>query len=185
MLEQLSKETREKMTKSIESVKREFQAVRAGKATPHLLDTVKVEAYGSQLPLNQVATVNAPEPRLLVVQAFDKGTVGDIVRAIQAAELGFNPMADGTTIRLPVPALNEERRKDLVKHCKHIAEEGRVSIRSIRRDANEKIKKAQKEKLISEDQEADGHDEAQKLTDEYIRMIDELLSDKEDEVMEI
>lgn len=185
MLEQLSKEIKEKMAKSVESVKREFHAVRAGKATPHLLDTVRVEAYGSRLPLNQVATVSAPEPRLLVVQAFDKTTVGDIVRAIQATDLGLNPMADGATIRIPVPALNEERRKDLVKLCKHIAEEGRVSIRTVRRDANEQIKKAQKEKEISEDQEADGHDEAQKLTDEYIGMIDALLVDKEDEVMAI
>lgn len=185
MLEQIYKNTQGRMTKSIESVKREFMAVRASKATPHLLDTVKVQAYGSQMPLNQVATVNAPEPRLLVVQAFDKGTVGDIVRAIQAAELGLNPMADGPTIRIPVPALNEERRKDLVKHCKNIAEDGRVSIRSIRRDANEQIKKAQKDKTISEDQEADGHDQAQKLTDEHIGIIDALLSDKEEEVMEV
>jgi ribosome recycling factor len=119
------------------------------------------------------------------VQAFDKSTVGDIVKAIQKADLGLNPQVDGALVRLPIPALNEERRKELVRHCKNLAEEGRVAIRNIRREANDHVKKEQKAKNISEDQEADAHDEIQKITDEYIKMIDELLVKKEAEVMEV
>jgi ribosome recycling factor len=132
MLEELYKETHERMKKSVDAVAREFNAVRTGKATVQLLDTVKVEAYGSQLPLNQVATIAAPEPRLLVVQAFEKGTVGEIVKGIQKADLGFNPVVEGQTIRIPVPALNEERRQELARHCRNMAEEGRVAIRKWR-----------------------------------------------------
>ncbi len=185
MLKTLMKETEQRMHKSVEAVSRELGTVRTGKASVHLLDTVKVEAYGSVMPLNQVANATAPEPRLLVVQAFDKSTVGDIVKAIQKADLGLNPVVDGQIIRIPIPPLNEERRKELVKHCKHVAEEGRVAIRNIRRDANEQAKKAQKDKEVSEDQEADLHDEVQKLTDESIKKIDELLAKKEKDVMEI
>ena len=137
MLEEIYKETLERMKKSVDAVAREFNAVRTGKATVQLLDTVKVEAYGSQLPLNQVATIAAPEPRLLVVQAFEKGTVGEIVKGIQKADLGFNPVVEGQTIRIPVPPLNEERRQELARHCRNVAEEGRVAIRNIRRDAND------------------------------------------------
>lgn len=185
MLQELYKEVKEHMNKSVEAVKREFGSVRTGKASAHLLDTVKVEAYGTSMPLNQVATVTVPEPRLLVVQAFDKSTVGDIVKGIQKADLGLNPAADGQLIRIPVPALNEERRKELVKHCKNIAEEGRVAMRNIRRDANDRLKKAQKDKELSEDQEADGHDEIQKITDNHIKEVDKLLEAKEAEVMEV
>ena len=185
MTDEILKDTRERMHRTVDAVARELGTVRTGKASTHLLDTVKVEAYGSVMPLNQVATVTAPEARLLVVQAFDKSTVGDIVKAIQKADLGLNPAVDGQVIRLAIPQLNEERRKELVKHCKHLAEEGRVAVRNVRRDANDQFKKAQKEKKISEDQEADGHDEAQNLTDDYIKQIDDLLSKKEKEVMEI
>ena len=185
MLDQLYKDAQERMGKAVSAIQREFMAVRTGKASSHLLDTVRVDAYGAKMPLNQVATISVPEPRLLVVQAFDKNTVPNIVKAIQTADLGLNPMVEGQIIRLPVPALNEERRKELVKHCKNIAEEGRVSIRNHRRDLNESLKKMQKDKDISEDQEADGHDEVQKLTDEHIKKIDELLAVKEKEVMEI
>jgi len=185
MLDALYKEVREHMDKSVEAVKREFASVRTGKASPHLLDTVVVEAYGSSMPINQVATVNAPEPRLIVVQAFDKGTVGDIIKGIQKADLGLNPSADGNLIRIPIPALNEERRKELVRHCKNIAEEGRVACRNIRRDANDQAKKLQKDGDISEDQEADAHDEIQKITDEHTKKIDDLLKHKEEEVMEV
>ena len=185
MTDEILKDTRERMHRTVDAVARELGTVRTGKASTHLLDTVKVEAYGSVMPLNQVATVTAPEARLLVVQAFDNSTVGDIVKAIQKADLGLNPAVDGQVIRLAIPQLNEERRKELVKHCKHLAEEGRVAVRNVRRDANDQFKKAQKEKKISEDQEADGHDEAQNLTDDYIKQIDDLLSKKEKEVMEI
>ena len=137
MLDALYSEAKDKMEKSVEAVKREFSTVRTGKATPQLLDRVRVEAYGSTMPLNQLGTISAPEPRLLVVQAYDKSTVGDIIKAIQVADLGFNPSADGQTIRIPVPALNEERRQQLVKHCKDIAEKGRIAVRNARRDAND------------------------------------------------
>jgi len=169
MQEAYKKEIDQKMDKTVEVVGSEFRAVRTGKANAHLLDTVKVEAYGTSMPLNQVATVNAPEPRLLVVQAFDKGTVGDIIKGIQSADLGLNPIADGATIRVPIPALNEERRKEMARQCKNLAEEGRVAIRNIRRDANEHIKKLQKDKEVSEDQEHDLHDEIQKLTDNHTK----------------
>lgn len=185
MLEALYKETTDKMHKTIDAISRELGAVRTGKASIHLLDTVKVEAYGTVMPLNQVGTVNTPEPRLLVVQAFDKSTVGDIVKGIQKADLGLNPVVDGQVIRIPVPALNEERRRELVRHCKHLAEEGRVAIRNIRRDANEHAKKLQKDKDISEDQEKDALDEIQKLTDDYIKKIDDMVVRKEAEVMDV
>jgi len=185
MLEAMIKDTKDRMHKSVEAVSRELGTVRTGKASVRLLDSVKVEAYGSVMPLNQVASATAPEPRLLVVQAFDKSTVGNIVKAIQKADLGLNPTVDGQIIRIPVPPLNEERRKELVKHCKHVAEEGRVAIRNIRRDANEQARKAQKDKKISEDQEADLHDEVQKLTDDVIKKIDELVVKKEKEVLEV
>ncbi len=185
MLDQSYKDANERMDKTIEAISKEFMAVQTGKATPQLLDTIKVDAYGSKMPLNQLATINSPEPRLLIVQAFDKSTVADITKAIQAADLGLNPLVDGQMIRLPIPALNEERRKELVKHCKHLAEDGRVSLRSIRREYNDIFKKAQKDKEISEDQEADGHDEIQKLTDGHIQRIDKMLDAKEKDVMEV
>jgi ribosome recycling factor len=185
MLENVYKETKQRMQKSVEAVVMELQTIRTGKASPHLLDQVRVDTYGTTMPLNQVATVAAPEPRLLTVTAFDKGTVGDIVKGIQKADLGLNPSADGALIRLVIPPLNEERRKDLVKQCKHIAENGRVAIRNIRRDANDQIKTLQKKSEISEDQEADGHEQVQKFTDETIKEIDEILAKKEKDVMEV
>ncbi len=185
MLDAIYKESRERMTKSVEAVAREFGAVRTGKATPQLLDTVKVEAYDTTMPINQVATITVPEPRLLVVQAFDKSTVPEIIKGIQKADLGFNPVADGQIIRIPVPPLNEERRKELVRHCHKIAEEGRVAVRNIRRDANEQIKKAQKDKEISEDQEHDGLEKIQTMTNEFIEQIDAQLEIKEKDLMEV
>ncbi len=185
MLEPLKKDLKERMHKSVETVGREFRAVRTGKANAHLLDTVKVMAYGTTMPINQVATVNAPEPRLLVLQAFDKTVVGEIIKAIQAADLGLNPIADGALIRVPIPALNEDRRKELVRHCHKVAEDGRVAIRNIRREANDAFKKLQKDHKISEDEERKSHEEVQKITDENIKQIDDLLKVKEKEVMEV
>lgn len=185
MLKDIYKETREKMHKTVEAVHHELQTVRTGKASPHLLDTVKVEAYGTTMPLNQVATISAPEPRLLTVTAFDKSTVGDIVKGIQKADLGLNPSVDGALIRLPIPQLNEERRKELVRHSKQIAENGRVAARNIRRDANDHVKKMEKASDISEDQAADGLDEIQKITDDTIKEIDEMLEKKEKDLMEV
>ena len=185
MLEKLKKDAADRMHKSVEATAKELASVRTGKASVHLLDSVKVEAYGSVMPLNQVATASSPEPRLLVVTAFDKTTVGDIIKGIQKADLGLNPIADGATIRIPIPALNEERRKDLVRHCKKCAEEGKIAIRNIRRDANDHIKAAQKDKEISEDEEKIILDEIQQMTDKHSKEIDEMLVKKEAEVMEV
>ena len=185
MQEALKNDVKDRMHKSVENVTKEFRAVRTGKANVHLLDTVKVEAYGTSMPINQVATVSAPEPRLIVLQAFDKSTVGDIVKGIQAADLGLNPLPDGALIRVPIPALNEDRRKELVRHCHKVAEDGKIAVRNIRREANDKIKQLQKDKQVSEDQEHDLHDEIQKLTDDATKEIDELLKEKEKEVMEV
>ena len=185
MVDEIYKQTREKMQKTLEAVHRDLNAVRTGKASSHLLDTVRVEAYGTMMPLNQVATIATPEPRLLLVQAFDKTVVGEIVKAIQKADLGFNPIVEGAVLRIPVPALNEERRKELVKHCKHVAEEGRVAVRNIRRDANEHLKKEGKGHGVSEDQEKQAHDKIQKMTDDYIKQIDEMVNKKEQEVMAV
>lgn len=185
MLDKLHKETNDRMNKTLESIIREFSAVRTGKATPQLLDSVVVEAYGTQMPLNQVGSISTPEPRLLVVQVFDKSTIGNVVKGIQKADLGLNPQPDGQIVRIPIPALNEERRLSLVKQCKNIAEESRVALRNIRRDANDETKKLEKEKQISEDQQHDALDKIQKLTDEHIKKVDELLAVKEKEVMEV
>ena len=185
MMDDILNDAGNRMSKTIEAVTKELSAVRTGKASAHLLDTVKVEAYGGTMPLNQLATVSAPEARLLIVQAFDKSTVGEIVKGIQRAELGLNPAVDNQTIRIAVPPLNEERRKELVKHCKQLAEDGRIAIRNIRRDANDQLKKAEKNKSLSEDQAADGLDNIQELTNSFIEKIDDLVEKKEAEVLEV
>jgi len=185
MVDEIYKQTREKMQKTLDTIHKELNSVRTGKASAHLLDTVKVEAYGTTVPLNQVATVAVPEPRLMVVQAFDKTVVSEIVKAIQKADLGFNPIVEGAVLRIPVPALNEERRRELVKHCKHVAEEGRVAVRNIRRDANEHLKREGKGHGISEDQEKQAHDKIQKMTDDFIKQIDDVVTKKEQEVMAV
>jgi ribosome recycling factor len=178
-------EARAQMEKAVEAMKREFGGVRTGKATPALLDTVRVEAYGSKMSMNQVATVSAPEARLLVVQPYDKGLLHAIEKAIQTAELGLNPANDGNVIRVPIPQLTEERRKDMVKLLHKLAEEGRVAIRHARQEANKDLKKKQGAHEISEDDAHRQTDQVQKLTDEYIAKIDQLLKAKEHEVMEV
>jgi ribosome recycling factor len=173
------------MQDAVEAVQREFATVRTGKATPGLLDTVRVDAYGAKMPLNQVATVHTPEPTLLVVQPFDKSLMGDVEKAIQVADLGLNPSNDGNVIRIPVPPLNEERRKEFVKILHKMAEEGKVSIRHARHAARDDIQSRIKEHEIGED---DGHrqlDEVEKLTHEFQEKIDDLLKAKEAEVMAI
>ena len=173
------------MDKAVEALRREFASVRTGKASPALLDTVRVEAYGSHLPLNQVATVSAPEPRLLVVQPWDRGMLGPVEKAIQTSDLGLNPSNDGKIIRVPIPALTEERRKEYVRLLHKMAEEGRVSVRHARKEANDAIKRRQKDGDLSEDEARREQDEVQKLTDQHIKGIDELLQHKEAEVMEV
>ncbi|TMQ49033.1 MAG: ribosome recycling factor [Candidatus Eisenbacteria bacterium] len=175
----------ERMKKVLEATRRELAGIRGGKATPALLDTVRVEAYGQAMALNQVGSVTAPEPRLLVVQPWDKSLIKAISRALQQSELGLNPTDDGVVVRVPVPALSEERRRDLVKVISKLAEEGRVHIRQIRHDVNKDLKHQQTEGKLSED---DGHKltaEIQKLTDRYIGMVDEVLRKKTAEVMEV
>lgn len=178
-------EAKNQMEKAVDAMRREFTAVRTGKATPALLDTVRVDAYGSKMPLSQVATVSAPEARMLVVQPWDKGLMKAIEKGIQESELGLNPANDGNIIRVPVPALNEERRKDMVKLLHKLAEEGRVAIRHARQEANKEIKKKQGAHEISEDDAHRQTEQVQKLTDEYIAKIDQLLKAKEHEVMEV
>jgi ribosome recycling factor len=178
-------EARAQMDKAVEAMRREFTSVRTGKATPALLDTVRVDAYGSKMPMQQVATVSAPEPRMLIVQPWDKGLLAVIEKAIQSSELGLNPANDGNVIRVPIPQLTEERRKDLVKVLHKLAEEGRVAIRHARQEANKDLKKKQGAHEISEDDAHRQMEQVQKLTDEYITKIDQLLKAKEHEVMEV
>lgn len=178
-------ETEGHMGKTLEALRTEFAGIRTGKATPSLLDTIRVTAYGGQAPLNQVGTVTAPEARLLVITPWDKFLVPEIEKAIQKSDLGLNPSTDGQVIRLPIPPLTEERRRDLTKVVKKMAEEARVAVRNIRRDANEAVKKMLKENKISEDDDKHALDQTQKLTDKYIALVDELLVKKEKEIMEI
>ena len=178
-------DAKERMEAALDAVRREFASVRTGKASPALLDTVRVDAYGAKMPLNQVATVNTPEPSLIVVQPFDKTLIGDIERAIMSADLGFNPQNDGNLIRVPIPPLNEERRKEYVKVLHKMAEEGKISVRHARRIVREEIHELVKEHEIGEDEGHRREDQLEKLTHEYTDKIDELLKHKEEEVMAI
>jgi len=176
---------KEKMEAALTALSREFTTVRTGKATPALLDTVRVDAYGSKMPINQLATVSAPEASLLVVQPFDQSLLADIERAIQVADLGFNPANDGTTIRIPVPPLNQERRKEYVKILHKMAEDARVSVRHARQEARDDLKQKMRDREVPEDEGRRQMDEAQKLTDQHIGRIDEFLKHKEEEVMQV
>lgn len=178
-------EAEQAMKAALDATRREFSTVRTGKATPGLLDTVRVEAYGSQMPLNQVATVNTPEPTLLVVQPFDQSLIGAIEKAILTADLGLNPGNDGNVIRVPVPPLNEERRREYVKLLHKMAEEGKVSIRHARHKARDTIQQLVKDHEIGEDEGHRQMDEVEKLTHDYNESIDEYLTKKEAEVMSI
>jgi len=185
MSEKVFKQTKERMGNAIEAVRREFAKLRAGKASPALLEGIHVEAYGSATPLNQVGTIGAPEARLLVVQPWDKNLIGAIEKAIRTSDLGLNPSSDGSVVRIPIPALTEERRKELVKIAKQYAEEGRVSVRNARREGNDDLKKEKKAGDLTEDEEKRAHDRIQEMTNEFIKEIDEVLSAKEKEILEI
>jgi len=174
-----------RMDKAVDDFRKAMAATRTGRASVHMLDSVTVDFYGSQMPLNQIAQVHASEAQLLTVQPFDPTSLGAIEKAIRTAELGLNPMNDGKIIRVPVPPLTEERRKDMVKHLKKVLEEHRTAVRNIRRDGNDAIKKAMKEKKITEDDEKRAMEEIQKLTDDEIRKMEEMNRGKEKEVMEI
>ena len=179
---ELTKHARELMHKAIESTKREFGTIRSNKASPSLLDLVRVEAYGNPMPLNQVAMVAAPEPRLITVQPFDKSLTQAIEKAIRDADLGLNPASQGNLIRVPLPALSQERRKELVKVVHKLAEEGRIAVRHARTDAISRIKKLEH---VSDDDKSRGEKDIQKLTDEHIKQIDGLIHAKEAEIMEV
>jgi ribosome recycling factor len=175
----------ERMKKAVESVRHEFSSVRTGKATPTLLDTIRVEAYGSVVSLKEVGAVSAPEPRLLTVQPWDKSLVKAVSRAIQQSDIGLNPTDDGTLVRIPIPALTEERRRDLAKLVAKFAEEGRVHVRQVRHDVNKDLQHQQKDGVMSEDEAKRLIGEVQKLTDRYVAMVDELLKKKTTEIMEV
>ena len=179
------KETRPRMETVIEDVRRKLATVRTGRAAVSLLDNVVVEYYGTPTPLNQLASVHAPEANMLTVQPWDQTQLGAIEKAIRAADLGLNPSNDGKLVRIPIPPLTEERRKQLAKQVHEIAEDHRTAVRNLRRDANERLKKMLKDKTISEDNERDGLDEVQKLTNAYISKIDELAKSKEHEILSI
>src|SRR5271170_1295117 len=176
---------RTRMDKAVEDFRKEMASTRTGRASVHMLDGVTVDAYGSQMPLNQLANVSAPEPQLITVQPWDVSLTGAIEKAIRSADLGLNPMNDGKLVRVPVPALTEERRKEMVKHLHKVLEEHRTAVRNIRRDGNDGIKKAMKDKKIAEDDEKRALEEIQKLTDDEIKKMEDMSKGKEKEVMEI
>lgn len=185
MIEDIYLEADAKMGKVIAALQREFASVRAGRATPSLLDRIEVNYFDAMTPLKQLAGVSAPEPRLLVIQPWDKKSIPDIEKAIMKSDLGLTPSNDGSLIRLSIPQLTEERRRELVKYVRKKAEESKVGIRNLRRDANEEIKKLEKEAVISEDERHRSQDEIQELTDEKIKEIDQVLETKEKEIMEV
>jgi ribosome recycling factor len=179
------KETKPRMDTVIEDFRRKLATVRTGRAAVSLLDTVMVDYYGTMTPLNQMASVHAPEPQMLTVQPWDQSQIGAVEKAIRAADLGLNPSNDGKLVRIPIPPLTEERRKQLAKQVHEIAEDHRTAVRNVRRDANERLKKMLKDKTISEDAERDGLDEVQKLTNQYIGKIDDLSKTKEQEITSV
>jgi ribosome recycling factor len=174
-----------RMDKAVEDFRKEMAATRTGRASVHMLDGVMVDAYGSQMPLNQLANVSAPEPQLITVQPWDVSQIGAIEKAIRSGDLGLNPMNDGKLVRVPVPPLTEDRRKEMVKHLNKVLEEHRTAVRNIRRDGNDAIKKAMKDKKITEDEERGALENLQKLTDEEIKKMEEMAKGKEREVMSL
>lgn len=185
MPKEIINQCEQKMIKSIESLKKEFLTIRTGKANPAVLNGVTVEYYGSPMPINQIASVSAPEPQMIVIKPYDKSILKAIEKAIQVADLGFNPQNDGDLVRIMVPSLTEQTRKDLVKQAKKIAEENKVAIRNIRRDAMDQLKKLEKDSLISEDELKRRSDEVQKVTDKYIENVDKVANEKEKDIMSI
>lgn len=185
MAKEIINEAKDKMEKAIAQLKRELATLRAGRATPSLLDKVVVDYYGSPTPINQLATITVPEARLLVIQPWDKTVLAEIEKAIQKSELGLNPNNDGEVIRISIPMLTEERRKELVKMVKKYGEDSKVAMRNIRRDANEQIKKLEKDGTISEDEARRYQEQVQKITDETSTNIDKIVAEKEKDIMEV
>ena len=185
MEKELLADAKHRMDKAVEAVKTEFTTVRSGRASTGLLDRIHVDYYGTSTPLNQMANVAAPEPRLVTVQPYDKTAMKSIEKAIMESDLGVNPSNDGTVIRLPIPALTEERRKELVKQVHHRAEEGRVAVRNVRRHAKDEMEKLEHDGAISEDDLARAEKDLQKLTDRFVAEIDQIQGHKEQELMEV
>lgn len=184
MLKDVFSTQEDRLKKSIEALKRDYAALRAGRATPALLDRIMVEYYGAPTPINQVANVSVPEPRMITIQPWDKGMLTDIEKAIMKSDLGLNPNSDGSVIRLAIPQLTQERRVELAKTIHKKAEEAKVAVRNIRRDANDVIKKMEKDKEINEDESKKAQDDMQKIIDKYIKEIDGVMAAKEKEIME-
>ncbi len=182
--QEINKKTKDLMGKSVEAFKVQLGKVRTGRASAGLIDGVNVEYYGAATPVNQVGSVSVPDARTIMIQPFDRSMINDIEKAIRAADLGFNPQNDGTVIRIPVPPLTEQRRKDFVKMCKKHAEDFKVAIRNIRRESIDEVKKLEKNKQINEDERKRSEEEIQKFTDEFIKNIDSILTVKEKELME-
>jgi len=184
-MKEIQAQARTRMEKALGDLRAELAGIRTGRASVNLLDHVKVEYYGAPMPVNQVATLSVPEPNLLLIQPWDVSQIGAIEKAIRASDLGLNPMNDGKLIRVPIPPLTEERRRELVKHLHNVLEAHRVAVRNVRRDANEQIKKLLKDKKIGEDEEHRSLDEMQKLTDDHIKKIDELGKSKEQDILKV
>lgn len=184
MLETVYKTIKDKMQKTTDLLSLEFSKIRTARANPAILDDVKVNYYGSIVPLKQIASISAPEPRMLVIQPWDRNAMSEIEKSLLKSELGLNPIIEANLIRLPIPPLTEERRKELVKLCHKLAEDTKIAIRNIRREGNEQIKKLEKEKKISEDDTEIGNKKIQELTDDYIKHVDNLFIKKEKEVLE-
>ncbi len=185
MSEHVKNLAREKMKKSLAALRDDFNTIRTGRASSALFDKIRVDYYGQKTPLNQVATISTPEARLVVIQPWDKALLGEIEKAIQTSELSVNPNNDGKVIRINIPPLTEERRKEYVRIARNMAEQCRVAIRNVRREANEELKKLQKSGDLSEDLEKRGEDDVQALTDEYVEQVNTLLEKKEQEILEV
>lgn len=185
MVQDIIKDIEERMKKSLTALQKSFASIRTGRANPAILDGIMVSAYGSQMPLNQMAAISVPEPKLIVIQPWDKSTLGEIEKAILKSDLSINPLNDGNLIRLQIPALTEERRREYAKQAKHKAEECRVAVRNIRRDGNDMIKNLEKEKSISEDEAKIAQSEIQKITDKHIDEIQKITDNKEKEILSI
>ena len=185
MIDELIEDATRRMNRSVEATQHEFNTVRTGRASAALLDRIQIDYYGTPTPLKQLATINVPEPRLLTVQPFDPSSIKAIERAIQESDLGLTPANDGRIVRLPIPQLTEERRKELVKVVKHLAEEGRVAVRNVRRDVMHHLKELVRDGDVGDDEERRAEDRVQKLTDEHVHTIDDLLKRKEAEILEV
>jgi len=185
MVPEIKAETHKKMDQSLAALKTELAGVRTGRAAAEILHPLLVDYYGTPTPMQQLASFSIPDPQMILVTVFDRAAVKEVEKAIRTSDLGLNPATDGSTIRVPVPVLTEERRRDLVKHVKHLGEEARIAVRNVRRDANEKLKKLEKNKDISQDEEKRGHEAIQQETDQHIKAIDEMVQQKEKELLTV